>query len=415
MKLSDLFEKIAAKRLSAVETEASLSHQHELNGVKDLMALFGKSSDKKNFPALFLYLHDDEEAEESISVSREKGTVTWYDARASHPKRTEYRLYYSVSSFIENASEGDLLIVGFNGNQVWFIVAAQGSDIEAQLLWLFDLREEFSKKENTKFQIKDLHRDKHSLNIIEQKILEQLGFKTELDIDLNTEDLLSRFKGKFPTTSEFSSYTRELSGIKNSLEDPDGALLRWWEEEEKLFRALERKIVEKQLDKGFKNVNHFTEFAKSVLNRRNSRAGHAFENHITQILTDHHIYFDRGKRTEYKSKPDFIFPSIDIYHKASADSSLIPFLTMLAAKTSCKDRWRQITKEAKLIKTKHLITLEPSISVDQTDEMNRHSVQLIIPEDIFSSYLPEQQKWLMTLGEFIIFIAEKQKNIKFDV
>ena len=42
---------------------------------------------------------------------------------------------------------------------------------------------------------------------------------------------------------------------------------------------------------------------------------------------------------------------------------------MLAAKTSCKDRWRQVLAEADRIRTKHLLTLEPAISKIQTAEM----------------------------------------------
>jgi len=412
MRLRDLFDKIAVKRLSTVEVRPSVSHQHELNGVKALLEMFGETGEKKTFPATFLYVRDDEEAEEKKFITSE-GRVTWYDARAKHPTRTEYRLYYATSSFPEDASEGDLLIAGFNGREVWFIVAEQGSDIEAQLLWLFDMRDKITADKSGQFQIRDLDHDRHTLNIIEQQILEYLGFETDLDAGVDTESLLTRFHGRFPTTAEFSSYAREVSGIENSCDNPDETLLKCWEEEERLFRALEKTIVQKQLNTGFSDVDHFIEFAKSVLNRRNSRAGHAFENHIAQILNDHEIMYDRGKRTEYKSKPDFILPSIDLYHRAMKDESLVEYLTMLAAKTSCKDRWRQITKEAKLIETKHLITLEPAISQDQTEEMKRHHVQLVVPDQIKTSYLPEQQAWLMNMSDFIHLVSERQKNYTF--
>jgi len=406
MRLVNLFDKIAVKRLSAVETDKNLSHQHELNGVKALSELFGKSEKKKSFPAHFLYLDNDAEIINNLFQS-EEGHITWYDARARHPTRTEYRLYYSSSLLQENASEGDLLIIGFNGKKVWFIIAKEGSTAEAQLLWLFNLRD-FLQEKNENFKVRDSYLSQRSLTIIEQNILEQLGFTTEETQDYDPEKILSEFHGKFPSTAEFSSYARKVSNISVSTEDPDEALLIWWGEEEKLFRALERAIVQKQLDKGFNDVDSFIEFAKSVLNRRNSRAGHAFENHLAQIFRDHAIHFDKGKRTEHKSKPDFIFPSIEHYHKAVQNQELQPFLTMLAAKTSCKDRWRQITKEAKLISPKHLITLEPAISFDQTEEMKRSSVQLIVPEPIIKSYSHTQQQWLMNLKEFIDYIQQKE-------
>ena len=406
MKLKDIFKMVAIKRLSAVEIDASVSHQHELNGVRDLSAIFGLSGEKKRFPAKFLYLNDDSLLSEPKLIM-EDGSVTWYDARANHPKRTEYRLYYSSSLLYEYAGEGDFLITGFDGKQVWFIIVENESEIAAQLLWLFDFdAEEIQAK---RFRISDYQYDTHSLNVIEQLILEQLGFETDLSNDIDFDALLSRFSGKFPSTAEFSEYAREVSGVSSSMDHPDEVLLVWWAKEEQLFRALEKSIVEEQLKIGFDDVDHFISFAKSVLNRRNSRAGHAFENHIATILQEHNIIFDKGKLTEYKSKPDFLFPSAEIYQKVAASEAMQKNLTMLAAKTSCKDRWRQITKEAKLIFPKHLITLEAAISIDQTDEMHRNGVHLIVPAEIQSSYKPAQQKWLMCFEDFIALVRERQK------
>ncbi len=337
----------------------------------------------------------------------EDGSVTWYDARAAHPKRTEYRLYYSGSLLHQYASEGDFLITGFDGQEVWFIIAAGESEIAAQLLWLFDF--DADKIQAKRFSISDYQSDTHSLNVIEQLILEQLGFETDLSNDIDFDALLSRFTGKFPSTAAFSEYAREVSGISSSTDHPDEVLLVWWAKEEQMFRALEKNIVEEQLKSGFDDVDHFISFAKSVLNRRNSRAGHAFENHIAAILHEHKIVFDKGKLTEHKSKPDFLFPSAEIYQKAAASEAMQKNLTMLAAKTSCKDRWRQITKEAKLISPKHLITLEAAISIDQTDEMRRNGVQLIVPAEIQSSYKPDQKKWLMRFEDFIALVRERQK------
>jgi hypothetical protein len=74
---------------------------------------------------------------------------------------------------------------------------------------------------------------------------------------------------------------------------------------------------------------------------------------------------------------------------------------MLAVKTSCKDRWRQILHEAARIRRKHLATLEPGISVDQTNEIASHNVQLVIPSPIHITYSNEQRKALMSLSGFM--------------
>ena len=59
-------------------------------------------------------------------------------------------------------------------------------------------------------------------------------------------------------------------------------------------------------------------------------------------------------------------PGIDEYRQEGVPTEL---LTFLGEKTSCKDRWRQVLSEADRITNKHLLTLEPGISKNQTDEM----------------------------------------------
>jgi len=70
---------------------------------------------------------------------------------------------------------------------------------------------------------------------------------------------------------------------------------------------------------------------------------------------------------------------------------------MLAAKTTCKDRWRQVLAEANKINNKHLFTLQPSITENQTDEMRQNGLQLVVPKDLKKTYKASQQSRLMTL------------------
>lgn len=44
-------------------------------------------------------------------------------------------------------------------------------------------------------------------------------------------------------------------------------------------------------------------------------------------------------------------------------------LVFLGAKTTCKDRWRQVLNEADRIETKYLFTLQQGISKNQLREM----------------------------------------------
>ena len=73
-------------------------------------------------------------------------------------------------------------------------------------------------------------------------------------------------------------------------------------------------------------------------------------------------------------------------------------LTMLGAKTSAKDRWRQVIQEADRIELKHLATMEPAVSVDQTNEMTVLRVQLVVPQEVQLTYTVKQRDWLVDIG-----------------
>lgn len=81
---------------------------------------------------------------------------------------------------------------------------------------------------------------------------------------------------------------------------------------------------------------------------------------------------------------------------------------MLGAKTTCKDRWRQILNEADRISNKHLITMQAGISVNQTNEMKDAGVTLVVPKSIRESYTDAQKADILTLQDFINEIRRLQ-------
>nr|WP_282188688.1 type II restriction endonuclease [Brucella tritici] len=166
---------------------------------------------------------------------------------------------------------------------------------------------------------------------------------------------------------------------------------------------MERVVVAERLKTGFlKNgdadVDGFLSFSLSVQNRRKSRAGYAFAHHVEAVLKAHKIAYKREATTEKRNAADFLFPD-----EASYANPAFPAenLRMLAVKTTCKDRWRQVLAEANRISEKHLLTLEPSISRTQTSEMQAQSLQLVLPKSIHTTYHTDQQEWLMNIGEFL--------------
>jgi hypothetical protein len=102
--------------------------------------------------------------------------------------------------------------------------------------------------------------------------------------------------------------------------------------------------------------------------------------------------------TENNAKPDFLFPGIDEYHDKTFPQT---GLSMLGVKSTCKDRWRQVLSEAARIQDKHLLTLEPGISENQTNEMASNRLQLVLPRGLHDTYRESQRSWLIDLDEFI--------------
>lgn len=84
---------------------------------------------------------------------------------------------------------------------------------------------------------------------------------------------------------------------------------------------------------------------------------------------------------------------------------------MLGAKSSCKERWTQVLREADKITTKHLLTLEPGISESQTAEMQRSRLQLVLPRSLHATYSARQRTWLMDVVGFIGAVKSIQQRV----
>ena len=83
---------------------------------------------------------------------------------------------------------------------------------------------------------------------------------------------------------------------------------------------------------------------------------------------------------------------------------------MLGVKSSCKERWRQVLAEADRIKTKHLLTVEPSISETQTAEMQKSKLHLVLPKSLHKTYGQNQRPWLMNVRDFILSTKNLQQS-----
>ena len=315
-------------------------------------------------------------------------------------------MYFSSRVAALLANEEDVLVIAKRSdNTLLAIIAEAESTIAKQVLWLFG----FTDSLDPNFSVSaTLDSEQHRIEFTSRRILESIGVDVEVEDNAFLEEMLEKFHGEFPTTLVFSNYARTTIPHVNARDNHDGAFMAWLEQEEILFRALEKHLIEKRLTQGFDgDVDGFIAYSLSVQNRRKSRAGLALENHLEALFAECDIVNTRTPKTENNSKPDFIFPSIEQYFNPKFN---VNNLTMLGVKSSCKDRWRQVLTEANKINAKHLLTLEAAISKNQTEEMQTQSLQLVVPAKIHSSYSSEQQAWLMNVADFIQVVATKQKN-----
>ena len=219
----------------------------------------------------------------------------------------------------------------------------------------------------------------------------------------------------FLTSEEMSSAARTIQDIVYNhkeliVSNHDKKLIDWTETEYRLFRALEYARYGDMITHGFSSVEEFISTANAVLNRRKSRAGKSLEHHLAALFKGNDIKFTAQAVTEGNKKPDFIFPSQADYHNADYPTDKI---ISLAAKTTCRNRWRQVINEADRLrgKNKYLCTLQQGISSTQMDEMAAEKVILVVPKPYIASYPKDKQDSIWTIGKFIAYVQEIEKML----
>lgn len=226
------------------------------------------------------------------------------------------------------------------------------------------------------------------------------------------ESFIKTLRIDFPTSAEMSKaariiqnqlYANQILAITN----PDSILLRWTEQEYALFQALEQARYGSVVARGFVSVHDFIGLANHVLNRRKSRAGKSLEHHLSAIFDENKIQYTPQALTEGRKRPDFLFPSEQAYHDMTFK---VENLCTLAAKTTCKDRWRQILNEADRLRdeNKYLFTMQQGISAAQMDEMNAEKVVLVVPTTYHTAYPKEKRNHLWSLSKFVSYIRKME-------
>lgn len=306
--------------------------------------------------------------------------------------RNEYRItrFGKGFPFFEEDNVGDLLIIAKQSEDYYdgFVLQAD-QDID-DFFAFFNLSPEMTN------QLIDISQAKAPEKQLETSIQKLVSLYTD-----------------FPETTQMAKFARDIYNEANQITDddicktPDLQLLKWIDTEYALFRNFEEKIYAPIYSMPFPNCQELVKFSNIILNRRKSRAGKSLEHHLATIFTAAKLEYEEQAVTEDNKKPDFLFPGGEAYHNLTFPADKLVFL---GAKTTCKDRWRQVLNEANRIETKYLFTLQQGISKNQLREMKHEHLKLVVPSPYLSSFDKEFQSEIETLSSFINTVKEKQKS-----
>lgn len=233
---------------------------------------------------------------------------------------------------------------------------------------------------------------------------------SESDFGGEVQKIVNQYSD-FPDTRLMADFARSIYNRVYLINDcricqnPDEILLKWIDTEYYLFRSFEEKIYAPLYSSPFPNCQELIKVSNMILNRRKSRAGKSLEHHLSTIFTAANLRFEEQPVTEDNKKPDFLFPDGESYHNLSFPTDKLVFL---GAKTTCKDRWRQVLNEANRIDIKYLFTLQQGISKNQLKEMEHEKLRLVVPKSYLTFFDREYRSEILSLSSFIGMVKEKQ-------
>lgn len=372
------------KRLSANDTGATKAHQYGLYLTRDLMSHIapGMYAEKLLNPRRDIDIAFDSPKSTNVTAS-----LIWYNNKVvGDGTRNEFR----VTGW--GGSESPLLDPEQTGALVVFAFERGIGDINGARVWICDSIEEEDDIEGRLGEI-----EPGMTVVVHDGVASRQDRKSRCTVD--QEPLPEAWINDFPEAAELVELSVKRSGVTMRL-TADQRLLGRRTCEYRLFRSLEDILVLPKIRSGFGSVEDFVDLAATVSNRRKSRAGRSLELHLRRIFDECGVHYDHGAVTEGAKRPDFIFPSAAAYRDHRVPTEC---LRVLAAKTTCKDRWRQVINEADRLRSgwKHLLTMQEGVSEAQFAEMEKEGVRLVVPGRIRRAYPESIRNRLLSLEQFI--------------
>lgn len=202
----------------------------------------------------------------------------------------------------------------------------------------------------------------------------------------------------FPKTELMAATARQVVHDLHPAREAtaDVLLMDYLAAEYAIFRAIESAAHSSQVLKGFRSVDEFLSLAQSMTQRRKSRAGKSLEFHVEAVLELRGIPFESQPNLD-GTTPDLVIPSSRVYEQIG--QGVEPYV--VAIKTTCRDRWRQVTEEAPKAAVKYLFTTQHGISISQLDQIEAAGIQLIVPAVLHLDYPKERVSRIWSFEQFL--------------
>ena len=375
------------KRLSANDTQLTGGHQAGFYIPRDVLFRVLPDLDRQELlnPKVTLDLHLDSHG------SRLRPVATWYNNKFHGGTRNETRITSlggSASPLLNVRNTGSLIVVAF---------IPSGSPICEVHLWV-------CRNADEEWCVEDRWGPVEPGQIVSfgagQLFPAISGARRS---HLRVGEIPPSWLEEFPSPQALFDRTLELAS-RRAGDVVDSRLIGRRELEYNLFAKVEEAVelpLLMDLVRNRGSMEQFLNKAKSIVNRRKSRSGLSLEWHMKHILNEEGLSegrdFEYQPTVDYNARPDFIFPSMAAYMDESYPTDS---LRMLAVKTTCKDRWRQILKEADRIPNKHLLTFQEGVSNHQFQEMKEAGVRLVVPRPLHG-YYSKFSRELLSLEDFI--------------
>lgn len=374
------------KRLSGNDTLANGSHQAGFYLPKPVFF--------RLFPSLENQVQDNADKRFQMEIDSHPDArevrVVWYNNRLRGGTRDEVRvtnLGGAASPLLDPESTGALVVFAFR--------EPEAGDTDLCKVWVCrdGVEEDIVERETG-----PVEPGRWAIWPPSGGLLKYFAAALKSDCRLAESELPPEWLKKFPTGAEIVRKVIELR--PDHALSVDLRLVRRRDCEFELFQSLEEAVELPRAKAGFPTIEDFLGAAQTVLQRRKSRSGRSLELHMKEILIEEH--FEEGRHFTYQPKagnnPDFLFPNEAAYLDAAVPRDRI---LMLAAKTTLRDRWRQVTEECADLPSRHLLTVQEGISEAQFRLITDAGLTLVVPQKLIDKFAKSIQPHLLTVEGFL--------------